>query len=581
MFGHGRPWIRAGSLWRVIVRWSLVATVVIGVTSVSAFGEPAAGASGQSGFTELSAGYHTTCGVTSTHRAYCWGTNTYGQLGNGTVTKETAPAEVLKGAGPSSTGTYLSTIAQVSEGQNTTCAVSTTKYVYCWGHNNKGQLGSGTKTTSSVPVEVVKGAGPSATGTYLSTMTEVSTGTQSLGTCAVSTAKTVYCWGTNFSGQLGNGTTTTSIIPVEVLKGAGPSATGTHLTTVTEVSIGYHTVCALSTEKTVYCWGINNVGQLGNGTTTTSTTPVEVLKGAGPSATGTYLTTITEVTEGGYDATCAVTTSGHAFCWGDNFGDKLGVTTTVTINEETTPAEVLKGTGPSATGTYLTTVTGISEGYNTTCSAMSTDHAYCWGKNIYGQFGNGTTTTSDTPVEVLKGTGPSATGTYLTTVTGVSEGNYATYALVTSGSAYACGTNAYGQLGDGTTTASSTPVRVAITFPPPPPTVEAPSAVSWSLTLSGENATASSTISVKVTDTTSSQAWTLEATLPSAPSYGTHTLGAVTAKCGSQSAVTLTTSPVTVCTGPGTTESITLSVFVPANAYADSYTATIGWEVVT
>jgi hypothetical protein len=83
-----------------------------------------------------------------------------------------------------------------------------------------------------------------------------------------------------------------------------------------------------------------------------------------------------------------------------------------------------------------------------------------------------------------------------------------------------------------------------------------------------------------VTDTTSSQAWTLEATLPSSPSYGTHTLGAVTAKCGSQSAVTLTTAPVTVCTGPGTTESITLSVFVPANAYADSYSATIGWEVM-
>lgn len=132
-------------------------------------------------------------------------------------------------------------------------------------------------------------------------------------------------------------------------------------------------------------------------------------------------------------------------------------------------------------------------------------------------------------------------------------------------------------MGTGTASAASN----SVTPEAPPPTVKAPATVSWSATLSGVDQVSSESISVTVTDTTSTQAWTLSADLAAAPATPNgHHLGTVAAKCGSTTPVTLAPgSAITVCNGPGSvTETIVLAVAVPSNAYAGTYSATLTWK---
>jgi len=347
----------------------------------------------------ISAGINHTCAVTTGGAAKCWGDNQYGELGvgDGTTTQSTTPVDVV-GLG--------SGVASVSAGINHTCAVTTGGAVKCWGYNVVGELGDGTTTQSNTPVDVV-GLG--------SGVASVSAGGNH--TCAVTIGGAAKCWGYNGFGELGDGTTTQSSTPVDVV-GLGSS--------VASVSAGGNHTCAVTIGGAVKCWGDNSSGELGDGTTTYSATPVDVV--------GLGLASVSD----GYQNTCAVTTSGAAKCWGNNVSAELGDGTTT---NSSTPVDVV-GLGSG--------VATVSAGYHS-CAVTTAGAAKCWGNNVSAELGDGTTTYSSTPVGVV-GLGSG--------VATVSAGYHHTCAVTTGGAAKCWGDNLDGALGDGTNTESDTPVAV-------------------------------------------------------------------------------------------------------------------------
>jgi alpha-tubulin suppressor-like RCC1 family protein len=248
----------------------------------------------------------------------------------------------------------------------------------------------------------------------------------------------VYAWGLNSSGQLGDGTTTNATTPVEV---KGPGGTG-FLSTVVSIAGGDYHSLAVTADGHAYTWGYNASGQLGDGTTTSATTPVEV---KGPGGTG-FLSTVVSVA-GGASHSLAVASDGHAYAWGYNGYGQLGNGSNVSA---TTPVEV-KGIG--GTG-FLSNIVAISAGYHFSLALTQGGQVDAWGDNANGELGNGSTTRTLTPVAVK---GPGGTGV-LSNVRSISAGYYFSLAVTNDGLVSTWGQNNDGQLGNGSTSDSSTPV---------------------------------------------------------------------------------------------------------------------------
>ncbi|MEX1254880.1 MAG: flexitail domain-containing putative surface protein [Dehalococcoidia bacterium] len=292
-------------------------------------------------------------------------------------------------------------LTSLSSGYAHTCAVSATAGVWCWGSNGVGELGIGTTsyTPGAVRVYGIDGAAVSAGAHH---------------TCMVTTVGSVKCWGRNDEGQLGDGSTSLSRLdPVDVwLLNQG----------VVGIAEGGDHTCALKENGTVLCWGDNEYGQLGDGTTTNRLVPTQVVG----------LSDVSAITAGYYH-TCALTTSGAAKCWGENEDGQLGIGA-IDYQPHPSPADVVglqADVAAIATGSFA----------NHTCALTSAGGATCWGENSFGQLGNGD-----------RGEGIAVPGHVSGLTAGVTalaaNGRHSCALLDTSG-VKCWGDNSYSQLGNG------------------------------------------------------------------------------------------------------------------------------------
>jgi len=316
---------------------------------------------------------------------------------------------------------YITNISQIAAGSSHSVAIKTDGTLWAWGANNNGQLGDGTVTLRNTPVQVkdVGGVG------YISGVVQVVAGYDY--TVAVKADGTVWAWGLNNQGQLGNGTTVSTSTPVQVKDVGGVG----YLAGVTVVSIDFYHSLALKTDGTVWAWGLGSNGQLGNNTTVSTTTPVQV-KGVGGVG---YLTDVSQITAGGNNS-IALKTDGTVWAWGYNINGSLGDGTTVQRNA---PVQVK---GVDGVG-YLTGVTKITADYNYAIALKGDGTVWAWGLNSSGQLGNGTTVSTSTPIQVkdVGGVG------YLGGIVKIAINNNHSLALKSDGTITAWGYNSYGQLG--------------------------------------------------------------------------------------------------------------------------------------
>jgi alpha-tubulin suppressor-like RCC1 family protein len=250
-------------------------------------------------FVKIEAGTNHTCALTSAGAAYCWGLNRSGQLGSSGPISSPKPLAVVGGL----------SFASLSVGGSHSCGVTTDGGAYCWGENGGGQLGVGENvTSSSSPLPVSGGL----------TFASVSAGESH--TCGITQSGSLYCWGWNFESQLGNGNPyTPSAVPVAVASSL----------TFKAIGAGSSHTCAIDTNGTGYCWGQNLDGQVGLGTVTGElfATPQAVVGGLA-----------FDKLSVGRSHTCAATAAGVWYCWGANESGFLGVGTTT---DSGTPLKVL------------------------------------------------------------------------------------------------------------------------------------------------------------------------------------------------------------------------------------------------
>jgi alpha-tubulin suppressor-like RCC1 family protein len=340
-----------------------------------------------------------TCALTTRAGVTCWGDNSAGGLGDGTTNASSTPVNV---AG------LTSGVIAIAAGDRSSCALTTGGGVKCWGYNQFGQLGDGTTTNRTTPVDV--------TGLTSGVSAIAARGEHA---CAL-IAAAVKCWGANINGQLGDGTTISSDVPVDVVALAGG---------VIAIAVGGEHSCAVTTGGGLKCWGWNATGQLGVGTKTDNSTPVDV--------TG-LASGVSAIAAGGRH-TCALMSAGEVKCWGyDQFG-QLGDGTTT---NSATPVDVAGLTG---------SISAITAGGNFTCALTTDSKVECWGINSAGQLGDDPAMVVATPVDVA------GVGSRLTAII---AGYYHIRGIARHGGVICWGGNDTGQLGNGTTGDSPGPFDV-------------------------------------------------------------------------------------------------------------------------
>ncbi|XLQ20013.1 MAG: tail fiber protein [Candidatus Moraniibacteriota bacterium] len=411
----------------------------------------------------------TSCVVMEDKTVQCWGHDDSGEVGTGVNAADKPFPEIVNLPGD---------VEEVITNKHSTYAILENGQVYGWGYNAQGELGDGTTTVRHIPVRI---------GT-LEDITEIATSEnlyQNHGTvCALNDVGAVYCWGYNGYGQVGNGTTTQQTSPVQIIAAD-----------VTGISGGgsqYSSFCATKTDGSVWCWGRNSQGQVGDGTIIDRNIPTQI-----------SLSNVSKiVAQGGYGEDghkCAIKNDGTVWCWGDNGNGALGVgdtadrhvptqmlgitnavdiavggdngaSTHVVLQDGTVRSTGYNGGGQLGIGTTTNSSTPVDAGltdvskvviaggyslYGTVCALHNSGEVSCWGYNGNGQVGNGTTVNPQTTPSLVEG---------VEYAKDIAMGGFAgpTHACVTliDGRMKCWGDNTYGQLGNGTETMRTTPQYV-------------------------------------------------------------------------------------------------------------------------
>ena len=334
-----------------------------------------------------------------------WGRNDEGELGNGTTSSfNPLPTAVSN----------LSGVTNLAAGDRFSIALKSDGSVWAWGANSSHQLGDGTNSQSDVPVQVQG----------LANITAISA--RRLHSLALDNNGNVWAWGENGSGQLGDGATNNA--------GSEPSAPVQvqGLDHVIAIAAGGFFSIALKDDGTVWTWGANDAGQLGDGTTTPSDVPVQVT-----GVSGTTLPKFTMITAG-FHHVLAVDENGNLWSWGGNENGTLGIGS-ADSSAHVTPVQL----------TGISNVTALAAYYNQSL-AVSGGNVFAWGNNAAGELGDGTQTNHYSPIQVPG----------LSNIINVAVGGYHSLALTGDGTVYAWGDNGDGRLGDNTSTAQFSPVPV-------------------------------------------------------------------------------------------------------------------------
>jgi alpha-tubulin suppressor-like RCC1 family protein len=294
-------------------------------------------------FRNIAAGSFHTCGVTTDDLLYCWGSNLFGRLGDGTTVDRLVPTRVR--------GQRFYAIASI--GYFHTCALAKSDHrAFCWGYNGNGQLGDGTKTERHAPVAVAGGR----------SFKQLDAG--DVHTCAVTSANQAFCWGSDFGGKLGDGGTTPQ-------DRTSPSlVAGKHA--FIQISAGAQNTCAVNTAQLAFCWG---EGPTGDGSLHRWFVPVRVAGGL----------EFRQVLAG--HAMCGLSTVGKAYCWGSG-GQELGDGNPDSHND-LSPVAVVGG--------HTFAQVSVADG---ACGRTRDGVIWCWGYGGSGALGNGSNASSAVPVRV-------------------------------------------------------------------------------------------------------------------------------------------------------------------------------------
>lgn len=344
---------------------------------------------------------------------WAWGIGNNFNLGDGTNTTRTSPIKL----------SAVSNLKDIDAGAGWTVALKSDGTVWSWGVNAMGSTGQGMANNTTTRPTQING--------FTNVKDVDAFGYNGL---AIKEDGTVWGWGSNYYGQVGNGNTTDVLSPAQV----------SGLSNVVSVASGYSHSLAVKSDGTVWAWGSNGSGQLGDGTTVQRTAPIQV-RG---------LTNVVAI-DAGQSHSLALKSDGTVWAWGQNYDGQLGNGTTT---YQSTPVQV----------SGLSSVVAVKSGSSHSLALKSDGTVWTWGDNSSGQIGDGTTADRTTPFKVPT----------LTNVAMINSGNFFVSALKTDGTIWSWGGNSFGELGDGTTIGKTTPIQTVIDMIPPTPATFSPSTTS-------------------------------------------------------------------------------------------------------